>query len=337
MSPAPCTIKPVDASCADAVAEVFRSIYGDTYPVEYVYRGAGVMEEIAAGRLNSALAFDAQGTPAGYVAIYTSAPNPRLWEGGNLLVVPGRGNGELAWSLLQHYLSPEHLPPTGSDGIFGESVCHHFFTQMACAKSGFADCALALEQMDGAAFHEHAPESERVACLLQFFEQSDPGGECHLPEQYAEPLRGILGRLRPRNLRRARAPLPATGNTVRHDSWFAGAGMWRISVSSVGDDWSRFLDELPLQAGRRGVVSLQVVISTALPHISEAVEELRRRGFFLGGLFPRWFGADGVMMQRVFGREPDYEGIRLYGAAARALLEFIRHDRQSLPAQGGAL
>lgn len=335
MCPAPYTILPVDASRADTVAEVFRSIYGDTYPVTYVYQGAGVMAEITAGRLSSFLAFDSQGLPTGYVAIYTSAPNPHLWEGGNLLVVPGRGDGDLAWSLLQQFLRPEHLPPSGSDGIFVESVCHHFFTQMACVKSGFVDCALALEQMDGAAFREHAPESERVACLLQFFEQSDPEEACHLPERYEEPLRAILGRLRPRNLRHGHAALPETGTTVRHDTWFTGAGMWRVAVSSIGGDWTRLLDELLLQAAQRGVVSLQVVISAALPSIGRAVEELRQRGFFLGGLFPRWFGADGIMMQRILGREPEYEEIRLYSAGARALFEFIRSDRESVTAPGG--
>ena len=42
-------------------------------------------------------------------------------------------------------------------------------------------------------------------------------------------------------------------------------------------------------------------------------QPLSQRGFFMGGIFPRWFGADGIMMQQVLGKEPEYGGIKLYG------------------------
>ena len=50
-----------------------------------------------------------------------------------------------------------------------------------------------------------------------------------------------------------------------------------------------------------------------------AVELMRQRGFFLGGVFPRWFGADGIMLQQVIGKQPDYEGIKLYTNSAKDL------------------
>jgi hypothetical protein len=249
-----------------------------------------------------------------------------------LLVSPGCGDGNLAWSLLQRYLHPENLPASGTDGVFGEAVCHHYFTQLGCAKSGFSDCALALDQMNGADFREHAPDVSRVACLFQYYEHSDPSGVCYLPEQYFDCLQGLLKPLRPRTLLSASSPLPLEGDTVRDDRWFAGVGMWRVSVSSIGEDWGNFLDGLLFQARERQVVSLQVALSAALPYTSAAVEQMRRRGFFLGGVFPRWFGADGIMLQQVLGKEPDYEGIKLYGKTAKTLLTFIRNDRETVTA-----
>lgn len=330
MSDPPFTIRPVDASNAEAVPSVFRSLYGDSFPMEYVYHGDRILAEIEAGRLHSALARGADGMPVGYIALYTNTPNPRLWEAGNLLVVPGRGSGDLAWSLMQHYLRPENRPATGSDGIFGEAVCHHYFTQLGCAKSGLVDCALMLDQMNGSAFKEHAPETERVACLLQFIEQSDPTGIGYLPQQYFELLQGLLKPLRPRTLLPGTAPLPGAGEVQRQDKWFEGAGMWRVAVSAIGADWELFLDDLLARARQRQVTSLQVVLSAGLPCISAAVERMRQRGFFLGGVLPRWFGADGVMMQQVLGKEPDFEGIKLYGAVAKSLLTFIRNDRETV-------
>lgn len=330
MSETSFVIKRVDRSSADAVPAVFRSIYGDEFPMKYVYHADRIMAEIDAGRLDSSLAFDAAGEPVGYVAIYKNAPNPRLWEGGNLLVIPGKGYDSLAWRLLQHYKDPENLPDSGSDGLFGEAVCHHFFTQVGCAKLDFADCALSLDQLNGASFREHAPKTERVACLLQFYEQSDPSGACHLPGQYYDILSTLSEQLRPRTLLPGSAPLPATGITSRSDRYYADAAMWRVEVSAIGGDWGAFLDGLLEEARRRNVVSLQVVLSAAMPCATAAVAEMRRRGFFLGGLFPRWFGDDAVMMQQVLGREPDYDGIRLYTRIAKSLLEFIRADREAV-------
>lgn len=323
-------IKPVDASRANMVPQVFRSIYGDNYPVEYVYHSDQIMSKIRAGRLKSSLALDAGGMPIGYIAMYRSAPSPGLWEACNLLVVPGCGSGDLAWVLLQHYLHPENRSDTDCDGIFEEAVCHHYFTQLGCSKLGFVDCALALDHMDGGSFKEHAPETGRVACLLQFYERSDRREACYLPDQYFEFLQGLFAGLRPRTLLSGSAPLPVEGETKHYDKSFAAAGMWRVSVSSIGSGWGAFLDELLVQARLRQVVSLQVVLSVGLPYTSAAVEQMQQRGFFMGGIFPRWFGADGIMMQQVLGKEPDYGGIKLYGTIAKSLLTFIQRDRESV-------
>ena len=45
---------------------------------------------------------------------------------------------------------------------------------------------------------------------------------------------------------------------------------------------------------------------------------------------PRWFGPDGVVLQKVLGKEPDFEGIKLYTPTARELLAFIRDDREAV-------
>lgn len=330
MSDYPFSIQRIDKSCAAAVPGVFRSIYGDNFPMEYVYHADLIMAEIEAGRLDSSLAFDADGNPVGYIALYKNAPNPQLWEGGNLLVVPASAGGELAWLLLQHYVQAENLPASGSDGIFGEAVCHHYFTQMGGAKSGFGDYALMLDQMNGSAFREYTPDTERVACLLQFCEQSDPTGSSYLPEQYFDLLQEISETLRPRTTLPGSAPLPTTGETRRSDSYFADAGMWRVAISSIGADWLQLLDELLEQARQRQVVSLQLVFSADIPCSSAAVKALQQRGFFLGGLFPRWFGSDGIMLQQVLGKEPDYDGIKLYSPAAKKLLTIIQGDREAV-------
>lgn len=153
----------LDESNVVHVPDIFRSVYGDAFPVPHVYRPELLAQELWQGRLSGALAFDGSGQAAGYVSIFHSAPNVRLWEAGNLVVVPA-------------------------------------------------------------------------------FRRSDAG---------------------------------------------------------------------------------------------EAVRELRAQGFFFGGLAPRWFDADGLLLQRVFGYETEYDRTKLYSPVAKELLAYIREDRATIAAEIG--
>ena len=108
-----------------------------------------------------------------------------------------------------------------------------------------------------------------------------------------------------------------------------------MTVPFIGADWEMVVAELLAEAKRRGVVSLQVVLNTGCPAIGAATELLRTQGFFFGGFAPRWFGADGVMMQQLFDSEPDYEETKLYSQEAKDLMAFIRADKAALAAEMG--
>jgi len=124
--------------------------------------------------------------------------------------------------------------------------------------------------------------------------------------------------------------LPTEGDTVREDKYYDFAKTWKVAVRSIGADWATVVEELVTEAARRQIVSLQVVLNTACPAIGGAAELLRRNGFFFGGLAPRWFGSDGVLMQQLYGGEPDYEETKLYSQTAKELMAFIRYDRESI-------
>jgi hypothetical protein len=68
----------------------------------------------------------------------------------------------------------------------------------------------------------------------------------------------------------------------------------------------------------------------ACPHIGVAVDLLREKGFFFGGMAPRWFGTDGLLMQRLLESETEYEKTKLYKPFSRELLAFIRTDREAV-------
>lgn len=323
-------IVPVNDSNAALVGTVFRSIYGDDFPVKDVYQPQVLAREIREGRVAASLALDESGQPAGYISMFKSAPNPRLWEGGNLIVNPAYKLTDLSTRLFSHYFSPSDNNVLDGDGIYGEAVCHHIFTQVGCAKSGMVDCAIELDQLDGASFKDGKAETGRVSCVLNFLEWSDPPAAAYLPDKYAAVLRQLARPLRPRSFLAARLPVPARGVTKLEDNYHSSARTWKISVWEVGADWPEILTNLLRKAADRRVISLQVTLNTACPHIDDAINLMRRQSFFLGGLVPRWFGTDGILMQKVLGKEPDYDGIKLYTRAAKDLLAYIRADREEV-------
>lgn len=325
----------IDELNAGLVGEVFRAAYGDAFPVKYVYQPEAVLEEIRHNRLAALLAIDEENRAAGYVSVFKSTPNPRLWEAGNLVVVPAYRQTDVSMLLAASYTDGTLFSRTDSDGLFGESVCCHYFTQVSSIKAGHADCAIELDQLDGPSFKDNRTGSARVSCVLNFKEYSQPSGPVYMPPVYGSFLRQLARPLHPRALLTATAPLP-TGTLTRHeDHYYESAQTWKVAVGEIGADWAQFTASLLAEAKRRGVVSLQVTLNMACPGIGAAVEILRSQGCFFGGLAPRWFGSDGLLMQRVLGIDTEYEHIRLYSPTAKELLAYIQADRASLMAGAG--
>jgi len=318
---------------AHHVGAVFRALYGEDFPVKDVYQPDVLWREIQAEKLTAALALTAEGHPAGYISFFKSAPNFRLWEAGNMLVDPVYAQSDVALELARYYFDPTMCRMSDSDGIFSEAVCCHYFTQVSAIKSGFVDCALELDQLDGTSFKDGKSNKAgmaRVSCVLNFLEVSDPVESVYFPARYNEYLRRLAAPLRPRTFQVSTAALPTKGDTIRVDKYYDFAKTWKVAVSSIGGDWATVVAELLTEAVRRQVISLQVVLNTSCPSIGEATEMLRRNGFFFGGLAPRWFGTDGVLMQQLFGGEPDYEETKLYSQTAKELMAFIRADRETV-------
>lgn len=326
-------IVPVDATNAHRVGEVFRSIYGDDFPVKDVYNPEVLCREIQAGRLASALAFSKEEQAAGYVSMFKTAPNPRIWEAGNVTVVPTFTRTDVASRLVRYCLDLIARNTADCDGFFEESICSHYFTQVKAAKIGMVDCALELDQLDGKSLKDNKSNkanAARISCILSFQEMTDPHEPEYIPIRYNEILQQIARSLRPRTLITSTAVLPAYAITKLEEKYYASAGTWKVAVPTVGSDWAAAVDDILNKARQRQVISLQIAINMACPQIGAAVEILRKQGFFFGGIAPRWFGTDGLLMQKLFGSKTEYEKIKLYTQTAKGLLSFIKSDRESV-------
>ena len=93
----------------------------------------------------------------------------------------------------------------------------------------------------------------------------------------------------------------------------------------VGADFQDFFDDLESGLLAKGVQVLQVWLKLTCPWVDEAVEILRFKGYFIGGLLPRWFDRDGLLMQKIIG-QPNWDGINIYSDWAKKILELVKAD-----------
>lgn len=326
-------IVPVDEGNAHHVGSVFRSVYGEEFPVKSVYDPGLLLDEIRSGRLIAALALDSEKKPGGYVSMFQSAPNPRLWEAGNIIVVPVHARTRLSSQLADYFFNVAFHGAAHADGLFGESVCSHYFSQFYAIKNHMIDCALELDQMDGGGFKDKKSNkagAARVSCVLSFREGTDMPDPEYVPIRYDQILRHIAGSLRVRTLLASAATIPDEGETVTEERYFEYARTMKIAVSEIGGNWPEKVKNILADAKNRQLICLQVVLNMACPHVGAATDILWEEGFFFGGLAPRWFGTDGLFMQYLFGSATEYDTIKLYSKTAKELLAFIRSDREAV-------
>ena len=315
------------AEDAELIVSLFRETYGDKYPHAEMYRPEVLQKRIDKKDVQALLASAPDGRPVGYFAREKTAPNPNLWEEKGLVVVPDYKQTSVGLELMNRMQEADFI--SGS-GVFSFPVCYQYFSQLACVKHGRSDVALCLDLVEGSIFKERQAGQGRVACLLNFSEYTAPSEPMYLPDVYAEMLRELAAPLQKRVFKEAVGCLPAEGKTVLEAPGLPEAGSWSVAVREVGADWPQCLQELVAQAQRQQVISLRFIINAHRAAAGAAVEELRQQGFFFGGLAPRWFGSDGIIVQKIFHKEPDFAGIRLYSQQAKELCSFIRADRKAV-------
>ncbi len=266
----------------------------------------------------------------GHFALYRSSPpNPELYECGQMMIRHDSRVSDVAFRLAA--FSMEVLPSIYNiRNIWGEAVCNHLVTQQLSLEFGSTETGIEVGLMSGAAYakalNEISTDSERISALLMFRSTAPRAQTLYLPAVYEEALRFIYSTWNDATtFLPSTAPLPASVKTRGSIQTFGVGGVARIQFELLGEDFELCLARFVSQASVAGALVIQVAFRLTEPACGAAVTILRRRGFFLGGALPRWFGDDGMLMQQVV-RTPDFDKIFLASKRARELGRIIRQD-----------
>jgi hypothetical protein len=315
--------RPADAK---GIVDLFRAVYGEGYPIKVFYDEKALTDANAQGEYYSIVARTQSGKVVGVEHLYRSAPYQSLYEAGAGLVLKEYRQFGLNKRMLD-FVFNKWVPKQGTiEQTFGEAVCNHPYMQRVVSQMGHVETALEIALMPAEAYDKERSASGRVAALLIFRCYKPKPHAVFLPLAYEKELRWIYSRLDDsRDLALGETSLPANLSSKAEMTVFDFARVARIAIYEMGNDLADYLTVLENQALGQKAVVIQVWLKLSSPWCGSGVDILRSKGYFLGGVLPRWFDEDGLLMQKLV-CEPDFDGIQLHSAEAKAILSIVKED-----------
>ncbi|PKN25127.1 MAG: hypothetical protein CVU64_20615 [Deltaproteobacteria bacterium HGW-Deltaproteobacteria-21] len=310
---------------ADGVVKLFLSVYGKDYPIKAYIDPELLTRENAEGRIISSVARTGKGHIVGHVALFCSAPFGGIRECGAGLVHSSYRKGGVNSQLLKHLFN-EAAPKFGVEGVYGEAVCNHVFMQKEVYACRAEFHALEPDLMPSSAYEKEKSASGRVAAIFALRIYRPKPHRIFVPAVYKDAL-GYLysGVSDQRELLPAGKKPPAHTSTRIEVSYFGFAQVARFAVWEPGTDFETVLGQEEKKISDQGGVVIQVWLNLSLPWVDGAVHVLRERGYFLGGILPRWFDHDGLLMQKIMKR-PDWESIQIHFDRAKRIKDLVYED-----------
>jgi hypothetical protein len=315
--------RPADAK---GIVELFRAVYGEGYPIKLFYDEKALTEANSEGQYYSIVARTTSGKVLGVVHLYRSAPYESLYEAGAGLVLKECRNLGLNKRLLHFVFDQWASTQDNIEQTFGEPVCNHVHMQRVVSQMAHVETALEVALMPAEAYDKERSAKGRVAALLAFRCYKPKPHKVFLPPAYERESRWIYAALDDsRDLATGKKSLPENLSSKGKMTVFDFARMARIAIYESGHDLAQFISDLENQALAQNVLVIQVWLKLSTPWSGSAVDILRNKGYFLGGVLPRWFDEDGFLMQKLI-CEPYFEEIQLHSDRAKEICAMVKQD-----------
>ncbi|MGO9121212.1 MAG: hypothetical protein ACLQPD_26830 [Desulfomonilaceae bacterium] len=315
-------MRPADA---EGVAQLFRSVHGDDYPIKIFYDPEKLTRANEQGDYYSIVARSKAGEIIGIHNLFCSAPSRGVYEWGVGLVLKDWRRMKVSAAVIRH-MSEKVVPELGMHTVFGEPVTFHIHMQREGESYGFQETALEMGLMPGEAYSGEGVTTDRVSTLLFFRSYRNIPQAVYLPAPYNEALRFMYGNFTSgRSFHVAGEPIPVGTATESKMDIFDFAKVARIAFLETGSDFAEHMSDLESQAAQKGAIVIQVWLKLTSPWMGEIVKILRTKGFFLGGVLPQWFDDDGLLMQKVL-FVPDFESMQLHSERASRIRDLVKSD-----------
>ena len=287
--------RPEDAA---GVSACYRAIYGDQFPVAYVYDPDQVAARNAGDDHHTVIARTPEGEVIGLIGMFRGRANKHVYEIGQLMVRDEYRSTSIAVRLYTFIL--KELPPKiDIHVLYGEALCSHVVSQKMSFSRGLHTTGLELDVMpvSVSAVPGKEIEKQRGSLLLMFSIYHDTSQKVYLPAKHADFCTMLYKRLG------AQRTILPTGNkpdlqTTANYEWIPDLPLLSINITAIGSDLADYVqklqDELTTDAP---MVHIHLRLDD--PGVEAGCAALEEAGFFVSGLLPLWFGVDGLLLQRI--------------------------------------
>jgi acyl carrier protein len=325
-----CIVSAMTRTLTEKVPDLVRAIYGDGYASQYLYDPAKFWSKVESGEVYPYIAVNGEGKAAGMISLIKLSPNPNAFELGQLMVTPEYRGTDVA-KLLISCISGQELKV---GVIYSESVTSHKYSQRSCIAGGFIDTALKLNLAHShGEGHGAATQNldERISCVCSCIERGSTTLWSYMPAEYKGQIKYALDGLSPLTTRieRNASDTPPSNPTVYelNDSEIHSSQYVVATFMEIGGDINEVAKKIDEYAVTNNVKSLVVNIPLNCPHNGAAVKALRACGYYYGGVMPRWYcDSDGLLMQKLYGNEVDWNTTKLFSEKIQAIAESIKSD-----------
>ncbi len=311
---------------AEGVCNLFISVYGKDYPIKTYIDPVLLTEANRRGDVISSVARTEKGDIVGHNALFQSAPYKGIYESGAGLVHKNyRGGKGIFTGLFVHSLDVG-VKSFNVELAYGEPVCNHVISQRLSYSHGLVTMAMEIDLMPAEAYSKEASSEGRVTTTLNFRTFIPKRHTVFIPQIYSKSIRFLYSEFddqRDINISRGS---PEPGSRTRVDiQVFEFARVSRLAIWDMGEDFEDVIQGIEEDLNKRGITVIQAWCNLGSPSTGWAVDVLKNRGYFFGGVLPRWFDTDGMLMQRLF-HEPFWDSIMLYYERDREILSMIKDD-----------
>lgn len=313
--------KPEDAL---GIAHCYYTVYGDKFPMDYVYDPQAIIAVNEGDEHFTAVARTEKGDVVGLIGLFRGGQQSSVYELGQLMVLKDFRGGKALGAKLSSFAVNVLAAQIGAKAIFCEALCNHIISQKIADKLGFISSGVEVEVMPSEAFVAEGEVNSRVSLLMAFKILQDYPQTVFIPDDYRELFQQTYVNLGVQREVVSNGEVP-TGMTKCTSSVISGAGIMKIIIDKIGLDLrDKVLHTIEKDKGNN-IVHVQLQLTDSC--VNWACNELKKEGFFLGGLLPLWFEGDGMFMQRL-PEKAHYEEIQIFSDDARNILESIKCDSE---------
>lgn len=317
---------------APAVVDLYRAVYGDHFPVKEMYDSQFIIQQQEKGLMYRVVAVDKSDKVLACHAMYRlEEAYPRLYEvGQGMSLLEFRGKG--LSNVLEGYIVKVLLPAVGIEECWGEVVTNHVYTQRSAYKAGARETGIEFDVMPAESYEAEKSATGRVSVVVFSVAFKEKPHTIYLPAPYAELLPKMYDHGKRKRQFELRMQALSAGIQTRYaETFIASAGLLRISIFEAGQDASDIVDGLVQKYMAAGAEVFQVFLPLDKSWSGALTETLNRRGFFYAAVVPRWFDADGLLLQRL-SKPTQYDELHIDSDFSKDLLKFIIQDRTRVEA-----